>query len=126
MRDHVNAQHTGRKILVTGVSGQVGFELLRTMQGLGHVIAADRSKLNLSDIDQVRAVLRGIRPALIVNPAAYTAVDQAESEVDLAMRINAEAPGVLAEEARKLGAALIHFSTDYVFDGEKDGSYVES
>jgi dTDP-4-dehydrorhamnose reductase len=112
-------------ILVTGVSGQLGFELARTMQGLGRVVALDRSKLDLSDLDQVRAVVRDVRPTLIVNPAAYTAVDKAESEPDLAMRINGEAPGVLAEEARKLGAALIHYSTDYVFNGDKADAYTE-
>jgi dTDP-4-dehydrorhamnose reductase len=103
----------------------VGFELMRTLQGLGRVVAADRAALDLSNLDQVRALVREVRPTLIVNPAAYTAVDKAEDEVELAMRINGEAPGVLAEEAKKLGAALIHYSTDYVFDGEKEGAYVE-
>jgi dTDP-4-dehydrorhamnose reductase len=103
----------------------VGFELTRTLQGLGRVVAADRAMLDLSNLDQVRSVVRDVKPTLIVNPAAYTAVDKAESEPELAMRINGEAPGVLAEEAKKLGAALIHFSTDYVFDGEKDDPYAE-
>jgi dTDP-4-dehydrorhamnose reductase len=120
-----SSNETERRILVTGVSGQVGFELARTLQGLGRVIAVDRSTLDLSNLDQVRSVVRDVRPALIVNPAAYTAVDKAESEVDLAMKINGETPGVLAEEAKKLGAPLIHYSTDYVFNGEKDGPYVE-
>jgi dTDP-4-dehydrorhamnose reductase len=120
-----SALQGGHTILVTGVSGQLGFELARTMQGLGRVVALDRSKLDLSDLDQVRAVVREIRPTLIINPAAYTAVDKAESEPDLAMRINGEAPGVLAEEARKLGAALIHYSTDYVFNGDKADAYTE-
>lgn len=114
-----------RTILVTGVNGQVGYDLLRTLQGLGHVVPADRSMLDLSDLDRVRAVVREVRPMLIVNPAAYTAVDKAESERDLAMCINAQAPGVLAEEAKKLGAALIHYSTDYVFRGDKQGAYIE-
>jgi dTDP-4-dehydrorhamnose reductase len=114
-----------RTILLTGVNGQVGFELARSLQGLGDVIALDRSGLDLSDLDQIRRVVRELRPALIVNPAAYTAVDKAESDVDAAMRLNAEAPGVLAEEAKRLGAALVHYSTDYVFDGTKDGAYVE-
>lgn len=114
-----------RTILVTGVNGQVGYELARTLQGLGKVVAVDRSTLDLANFEQIRAVVRDVRPALIVNPAAYTAVDKAEQEVELAMRINGEAPGVLAEEAKKLGAALIHYSTDYVFNGEKDGAYVE-
>lgn len=113
------------KILLTGSSGQVGYELHRTLQGLGQVVALDRSQMDLSDLDQVSAVIREIKPQLIVNPAAYTAVDLAESESELAMRINAQAPEVMALEARKLGAAMIHYSTDYVFDGAKDGSYTE-
>ncbi|MBN3845269.1 dTDP-4-dehydrorhamnose reductase [Paraburkholderia sp. Ac-20342] len=121
----MSAQDAKRTILVTGVNGQVGYELARTLQGLGKVVAVDRSRLDLSNLDQIRAVVREVRPALIVNPAAYTAVDKAEQEADLAMRINGEAPGVLAEEAKKLGAALIHYSTDYVFDGTKQGAYVE-
>jgi dTDP-4-dehydrorhamnose reductase len=114
-----------RTILLTGVNGQVGFELARTLQGLGRVVAVDRSRLDLGDLDQIRSVVREVKPALIVNPAAYTAVDKAESDVDAAMRANGEAPGVLAEEAKRLGAALVHYSTDYVFDGTKDGAYVE-
>jgi dTDP-4-dehydrorhamnose reductase len=118
--------HDGKQtVLVTGVNGQVGYELARTLQGLGNVVAVDRSVLDLSNLDQIRAVVRDVRPALIVNPAAYTAVDKAEQEADLAMLINGEAPGVLAEEAKKLGAALIHYSTDYVFNGTKEGAYVE-
>jgi dTDP-4-dehydrorhamnose reductase len=114
-----------RTILLTGVSGQVGFELARSLQGLGRVVAFDRSKMDLNDLDQIRRIVREVKPALVVNPAAYTAVDRAESEVALTTRINAEAPGVLAEEARRLDAALIHYSSDYVFDGTKDGAYVE-
>ncbi|MGF6858945.1 dTDP-4-dehydrorhamnose reductase [Paraburkholderia sp. CI3] len=121
----MSAHDAKRTILVTGVNGQVGYELARTLQGLGNVVAVDRSRLDLSNLDQIRAVVRDLRPALIVNPAAYTAVDKAEEERDLAMRINGEAPGVLAEEAKKLGAALIHYSTDYVFNGTKEGAYVE-
>ncbi|WMY07516.1 dTDP-4-dehydrorhamnose reductase [Paraburkholderia phenoliruptrix] len=121
----MRAHHVGRTILVTGANGQVGFEVARTLQGLGKVIAVDRSTLDLSNLDQVRTVVRDVRPALIVNSAAYTAVDKAEEEFDLAMRINGEAPAVIAEEAKKLGAALIHYSTDYVFNGEKEGAYVE-
>ncbi|AFT84783.1 dTDP-4-dehydrorhamnose reductase [Paraburkholderia phenoliruptrix] len=112
-------------ILLTGVNGQVGFELARTLQGLGHVVALDRNGLDLADLDQVRRVVREVRPGLIVNPAAHTAVDKAETDIDAAMRLNAEAPGVLAEEARRVGAALVHYSTDYVFDGTKVGAYVE-
>lgn len=113
-------------ILVTGVNGQVGFELLRSLQGLGRVVACDRSMLDLSDLDRVRSVVRGLKPSIIVNPAAYTAVDKAETDVDAARRLNAEVPRAFAEEAARLGAALIHYSTDYVFDGTKDGAYVET
>jgi dTDP-4-dehydrorhamnose reductase len=115
-----------RTILLTGVNGQVGFELARSLQGLGRVVALDRHGLELSDLDQVRKVVREVRPQLIVNPAAHTAVDKAETDVEGAMRLNAEAPGLLAEEAKRLGAALVHYSTDYVFDGTKDGVYVET
>lgn len=114
------------KILLTGASGQVGYELRRSLQALGEVIAVDRSRMDLADLDQVREVIREVKPNLIVNPAAYTAVDKAESERALAHRINAEAPAVMAREARILGAAMVHFSTDYVFDGAKDGPYVET
>lgn len=114
------------RILITGKNGQVGYELERSLQGLGEIIALDRSQMDLADLDQVRDVIRRVKPTLIVNPAAYTAVDKAESEPELALRINGEAPGVMAEEAKKLGAAMIHYSTDYVFDGSKDGAYVET
>ncbi len=114
------------KILLTGASGQVGYELERSLQGLGEVIALDRARLDLADLDQVRDVVRSLRPGLIVNPAAYTAVDKAESEPALCHRINAEAPAVMAAEARALGVPLVHFSTDYVFDGSKQGAYVET
>ncbi|CAN7435766.1 dTDP-4-dehydrorhamnose reductase [Paraburkholderia hospita] len=122
----MNSRTVDRTILVTGVNGQVGFELARTLQGLGRVIAVDRSVLDLSNLDQVRSIVRETRPHLIINPAAYTAVDKAETEAELAMRVNGEAPGVLAEEGKKLGATLIHYSTDYVFDGTKDDAYVET
>jgi dTDP-4-dehydrorhamnose reductase len=112
-------------ILVTGVNGQVGFELTRTLQGLGRVVGLNRDALDLSDLDRLRSVVRELKPLLIVNPAAYTAVDKAETEVDAAMRLNSDVPRVLAEEAAQSGATLIHYSTDYVFDGTKDGAYVE-
>jgi dTDP-4-dehydrorhamnose reductase len=114
------------KILVTGKSGQVGYELMRSLQPLGEVSGVDRQEMDLSDLDQVREVIRRVQPRLIVNPAAYTAVDKAETEPELAMRINALAPGVMAEEATKLGAAIVHYSTDYVFDGSKQGPYTEA
>ncbi|ESS40753.1 dTDP-4-dehydrorhamnose reductase [Burkholderia cenocepacia KC-01] len=108
------------------MNGQVGFELLRSLQGLGRVVACDRSMLDLSDLDRVRSVVRELKPSIIVNPAAYTAVDKAETDVDAARRLNAEVPRAFAEEAARLGAALVHYSTDYVFDGTKEGAYVET
>ncbi|MDN7509531.1 dTDP-4-dehydrorhamnose reductase [Burkholderia multivorans] len=113
-------------ILVTGVNGQVGFELLRTLQGLGRVVACDRSMLDLSDLERVRSVVRNLKPSIIVNPAAYTAVDKAETDMEGARRLNADVPRVFAEEAARSGAVLIHYSTDYVFDGTKEGAYVET
>ena len=113
------------KLLVTGATGQVGYELRRTLAPLGEVIALDREALDLSAPDSLRARLREIRPQFVINAAAYTAVDRAESEPDLAMRVNGTAPGVIAEEAKGLGAAVLHYSTDYVFDGRKSGPYVE-
>lgn len=113
-------------ILVTGVNGQVGFELLRSLQGLGRVVACDRSMLDLSDLDRVRSFVRDLKPSIIVNPAAYTAVDKAETDVAAARHLNADVPRVFAEEAVRSGAALIHYSTDYVFDGTKEGAYVET
>ncbi len=112
-------------ILVTGVNGQVGYELLCALQGLGRVVGLDRAALDLSNLDRVREVVRELKPSIIVNPAAYTAVDKAETDEAAARRLNAEAPAVMAEEAARCGAALIHYSTDYVFDGTKDGAYVE-
>jgi dTDP-4-dehydrorhamnose reductase len=113
------------KVLLTGSTGQVGYELARSLQGVGEVVAVDRAVMDLSDLDQVRDVIRRVKPGLIVNPAAYTAVDRAESEPQLAHRINAEAPGVMAREAALLGAALVHYSTDYVFDGSMPSARVE-
>ncbi|WP_295995532.1 dTDP-4-dehydrorhamnose reductase [Rugamonas sp.] len=113
------------KILLTGSTGQVGYELERSLQGLGEVIAVDRDRMDLADLDQVRDVIRSVRPGLIVNPAAYTAVDKAQSEPELAHRVNAEAPGVMAQEAARLGAAMVHYSTDYVFDGTAPQPRVE-
>lgn len=117
---------TRPRILLTGKTGQVGYELERSLQGLGEIIALDRSQMDLANLAQVRGVIRTLKPNLIVNPAAYTAVDKAESEPELAMRINGEAPGVMAEEAKKLDAVMIHYSTDYVFDGNKGTPYVET
>lgn len=113
------------KILVTGKNGQVGHALLTSLADLGEIIALDRAQLDLADLDAIRQTVRAVSPDLIINAAAYTAVDQAETESALAMRINGDAPGVLAEEAKKIGAALIHYSTDYVFDGSKVGAWME-
>lgn len=115
-----------KKILVTGKNGQVGWELQRTLAPLGQIIALDAEDMDLSDADAIRRKVREIAPHIIVNPAAHTAVDKAEAEPDLAMAINGTASGVLAEEAKKLDALLIHYSTDYVFDGTKASPYVES
>ena len=113
------------KILLTGRNGQVGYELERALAPLGEVIALDRARLDLSDPTAIQHVVRDARPEVIVNAAAYTAVDRAESEPALAGAVNAVAPGVFAEEARRCGALLVHYSTDYVFDGEKQTPYVE-
>ena len=115
-----------KKILVTGKNGQVGWELQRTLAPLGQVIAMDVDDMDLSNPDAIRNKVREIAPHIIVNPAAHTAVDKAESEPDLAMAINGIAASVLAEEAKKLDALFIHYSTDYVFDGTKASPYVES
>jgi dTDP-4-dehydrorhamnose reductase len=108
---------TARRILLTGAHGQVGWELRRTLSSLGEVIALDLKELDLTDADAVRQAVREIAPAIIVNPAAHTAVDKAESEPHLARAINATAPGILAQEAARLDALLVHYSTDYVFNG---------
>lgn len=113
------------RILLTGMHGQVGWELMRTLAPLGEVVAVDRQTLDLSNPDSIRAIIREVKPGLIVNPAAYTAVDKAESEPELAMAVNGTAPGIMAEEAKLLGAAMVHYSTDYVFDGTKTSPYLE-
>ncbi|WP_342050340.1 MULTISPECIES: dTDP-4-dehydrorhamnose reductase [unclassified Cupriavidus] len=113
-------------LLVTGGNGQIGFELTRSLAPLGRVIALDRGGCNLADIGQLRGVVRHFAPDIIVNAAAYTAVDKAESDAAQAFAINGTAPGVLAEEASALGALLVHYSTDYVFDGTKDDPYTEA
>ncbi|MDD2833540.1 MAG: dTDP-4-dehydrorhamnose reductase [Methylotenera sp.] len=118
-----------KKILLTGVNGQVGHALNRAFlmcsQSLYQVVGLDRNQLNLSDQAAIRRVVQALKPDLIINPAAYTAVDQAESAPEIAYAINAEAPRVLAEEAASIGAKLIHFSTDYVYAGNKAGAYYE-
>ena len=113
------------RILLTGRNGQVGSELERALPVLGEVIATDRASVDLQDEDSLCRVVREVRPDLIVNAAAYTGVDKAESEPGLAMQVNAIAPAVLGEEAKRLGALLVHYSTDYVFDGAKRSPYTE-
>ncbi len=114
------------RLLLTGSTGQVGSALLHTLPALGEVIAKSRPALDLANADSVRHAVREARPDVIVNAAAYTAVDQAESEEALATAVNGQALAVFAEEAARRGALLVHFSTDYVFDGEKPSPYVET
>lgn len=120
-----NNEGNPRKILLLGKNGQVGWELQRSLAPLGNLIALDREELDLVRVSDIRSTVQRLKPDIIVNAAAYTAVDKAESEPDLAMAINGDAPAVLAEEAKKLGALLIHYSTDYVFDGTKETPYTE-
>ena len=116
---------TDNEIMLVGKNGQVGWELQRTLASLGRVAAFDRTMLDLTDIAAVRAAVRRLHPRLIVNAAAYTAVDAAETAQTQAQGLNADIPGVLAEEAKRLGAVFIHYSTDYVFDGVKSSPYTE-
>jgi len=112
-------------ILLIGTNGQVGRELNSRLPRIAEVTPLDRQRLDLTQPEEIRRAIRALHPAFIVNAAAYTTVDKAESEESLARAINAEAPAVMAEEAKKIGASLIHFSTDYVFDGSKISPYVE-
>jgi len=112
-------------ILLTGAGGQIGFELRTILPAHAEVAALDRAALDLADPDAIVSTVRRLRPEVIVNAAAYTAVDRAESEADLAHAINARAPAILAEEAKRQDAVLIHYSTDYVFDGASKIPYVE-
>ena len=113
------------KLLLTGKDGQVGFELQRSLAPLGEVVAVDQADCDLSDAQAIRQLVTRVRPDVIVNPAAYTAVDKAESDQERAAAVNAVAPGIFGEEAARLGAFVIHYSTDYVFDGTRQGAYVE-
>jgi dTDP-4-dehydrorhamnose reductase len=113
-------------VLLTGKNGQVGAELLRLLPQLGEVVALGRDQLDLSNPTDIRRIIREVRPQLIVNAAAYTAVDQAETDETTARAVNAEAPGIMAEETKKIGAALVHYSTEYVFDGAKKLPYDEA
>jgi dTDP-4-dehydrorhamnose reductase len=119
------------RILLTGVTGQVGWELQRTLMTIGEVIPVGRShsnpslQMDLAQLDTIGRTIRELKPDLIINPAAYTAVDKAETEPELAMAINGIAPGAIAEAAKEIGAAIIHYSTDYVFDGNNSTAYTE-
>jgi dTDP-4-dehydrorhamnose reductase len=119
-------QLLNRNILIFGRAGQVGWELRRKLACLGHVTAVGTPEVDFVRPDSIRAAIRTHEPSVIVNAAAYTAVDKAESEQDLATAINATAPGLIAEEAKRLNALLVHYSTDYVFDGTKRSAWVES
>jgi len=114
------------RVLLTGKNGQVGSELARLLAPSCEVTATDRASLDLAHADAIRHAVRESHPDVIVNAAAYNAVDRAESEQDVAFAVNTKAVGVLAEEAKRLDALLVHFSTDYVFDGEKRSPYVET
>ena len=114
------------RFLITGANGQLGFELQRALAPLGGGIALDRAGCDLSSADSIRAAVRAAKPDVIFNAGAYTAVDKAESEPDQAHAINAVAPGVIGEEAAKIGALVVHYSTDYVFDGKKSCAYSET
>lgn len=114
------------KLLLTGKNGQLGFELQRALAPLGEVIAVGHQDCDLADQAAIRQLLDQVRPNVIVNPAAYTAVDKAESDSEQARAVNTEAARVLAETAQQLDALLLHYSTDYVFDGLKAGGYLET
>ncbi len=114
------------RILLLGSTGQVGWELQRTLAPLGEVLGLDYPEIDLTRSDAIRQIIADRRPQLVINATAYTAVDQAESEPEIALAVNGRAPGVLAEAAQSLQAALVHFSTDYVFDGQKGAAYIET
>ena len=113
------------KILLLGNTGQLGWELNRTLLPLGDIVALDFPQIDMSSPDNIRSIVRQYQPNLVVNATAYTNVDKAESEPELAMAINGTGPGILAEEVKRLHGALIHYSTDYVFDGTKGEPYTE-
>ncbi len=114
------------KIFLTGKDGQVGFALHKKLMSVGEVIATNRNELNLENPDAIRTYIEKIKPDIIINAAAYTDVDKAETEIELAHKVNTETPKVLAEKASQLNIPMIHFSTDYVFDGLKNEPYVET
>lgn len=114
------------RILLFGKNGQLGFELQRSLAALGEVVATGSADCDLADAAAVRALVRSVRPRIIVNAAAYTAVDKAETDIDKAIAVNAHAPRLLGEEAARIGAWMIHYSTGYVFDGKSSSPYVET
>lgn len=114
------------KVLLIGKNGQLGFELQRSLATLGELVAVGSAECDLADAEAIRSLVRSVRPRIIVNAAAYTAVDKAESDAELAMAVNARAPGILGEEAARVGAWVIHYSTDYVFDGQSESPYTET
>lgn len=114
------------RILLTGKNGQLGFELSRSLAPLGDIRAVDIAECNLADEQSIRRLVQDLRPTIIVNPAAFTAVDKAENDSGAARAINADAPGILGEEAAKIGAWVVHYSTDYVFDGRQRDAYREN
>jgi dTDP-4-dehydrorhamnose reductase len=114
------------RLLLTGCNGQVGFELQRSLAPLAEVIAIDRSACDLASESELRALIQEIQPDGIINPAAYTAVDKAESDIELARKVNVDAPRIMGEEASKSGAFVFHYSTDYVFEGVGEQFYKES
>jgi dTDP-4-dehydrorhamnose reductase len=116
---------TPAPILLTGKNGQIGFELGKLLSRMGKLIAVDREDVDLTKPSEIRRTIQELRPRLIVNAAAYTAVDKAETDQEAARAVNTDVPAILAEETKKLGAALVHFSTDYIFDGLKGSPYLE-
>jgi len=124
----LNSPHSGKtpRFFITGANGQLGFELQRALAPLGEVVACGRDACDLSNPDSIRTAVRSAKADVIFSAGAYTAVDKAESEPDLVRAVNASAPGILGEEAAKLGALVIHYSTDYVFDGLKPSAYCET
>ena len=120
------SQSESPRVLIVGAAGQVGVELQRSFAGFGPIVAVDRETFDMADPEQTRALVRREKPDIILNAAAYTAVDRAESEAEVAKAINEVAPGVLAEEALRLNALLVHYSTDYVFDGAKRQPWLET
>ena len=114
------------RILIAGGAGQLGIELQRSFAGTHPMVAVDRDVMNLAAPEQIRATVRRVKPDLILNAAAYTAVDRAESEAEIAAAVNTRAPRILAEEARESGALFVHYSTDYVLDGTKQEPWTEA